>query len=54
MSFPAKYPGECNGCGAKFEEGAEIEYGAGGDILLSVCCGETEEDQLYYPEEWYQ
>lgn len=41
MSFRARYPGECGGCGAEFEEGDDIEYNSLGELVLSECCGRS-------------
>ena len=41
-SFPARYDGECDGCGAEFEAGDEIRSDGEGGWLCEDC-GEAED-----------
>ena len=36
-TFSARYPGECNGCGAEFDEGDPIGY-VDDEINCEDCC----------------
>jgi hypothetical protein len=51
MSFEARFPGECAGCGDPFDEGDQIEYDSANEIVASECCGISDDVLDFDPED---
>lgn len=41
--FPARFPGECDGCGGAFDEGDDIRADGQGGWEAYDCCGADDE-----------